>query len=145
MPKGLAVPYVGAQVAGAVAGTLVAHAMFDLPLLQVSTHARASIGQFLSEVLATFGLVLTILALARTGPRLVAAAVGAYIGAAYWFTGSTSFANPAVTVGRALTNTFSGIRPQDVLLFVPAQLIGAFAAMVVAGLFWPPTGENLRK
>jgi glycerol uptake facilitator-like aquaporin len=131
LPRGLALPYIAAQCAGAIAGTLLAHAMFDLPLLQVSGHARAGVGQFVSEIVATFGLVLTILALVRTNPAAVAPAVAAYIGAAYWFTASTSFANPAVTLARSLTDTFAGIRPLDVLLFVPAQLLGAFAAVAV--------------
>jgi len=131
LPRRLDLSYIAAQCTGAVAGTLLAHAMFDLPLLQVSGHARSSVGQFVSEVVATFGLVLTILALVRAKPALVAPAVGAYIGAAYWFTASTSFANPAVTMARALTDTFAGIRPGDVLLFVPAQLLGAFAAVAV--------------
>jgi glycerol uptake facilitator-like aquaporin len=142
LQKGLGVPYLGAQVAGAIAGTLLAHAMFDLPLLQVSTHVRASVGQFVSEIVATFGLVFAILALVRRRPALVGVAVGAYIGAAYWFTASTSFANPAVTVARALTNTFAGIRPQDVLVFVPAQIIGALAAAGAFRLLSAPLGDD---
>ena len=142
LPANLAVPYIAVQVVGAVMGTLLAHAMFDLPLLQVSTHAREGVGQCVSEVVATFGLLLSILALARARPAFIAIAVGAYIGAAYWFTASTSFANPAVTIARALTDTFSGIRPRDALLFIPAQLIGAFAALAVFGLLWPAATES---
>jgi glycerol uptake facilitator-like aquaporin len=144
LPKHLGLAYIAAQIAGAIAGTVLAHAMFDLPLLQVSTHSREGLGQFLSEIVATFGLLLTILALAKTKPALVAAAVGSYIGAAYWFTASTSFANPAVTMARALTNTFAGIRPRDVPLFIPAQLIGAFAAAAVHGWLWPAANGEAR-
>jgi glycerol uptake facilitator-like aquaporin len=137
LPVRLGLMYIAVQVAGALFGTVLAHAMFDMPLVQVATHAREGVGQFLSEIVATFGLLLTILALSRTRPELVAVAVGAYIGAAYWFTASTSFANPAVTVARALTDTFAGIRPRDTLAFIPAQLIGAVAALAVYGVLWP--------
>jgi glycerol uptake facilitator-like aquaporin len=145
LSKGLGLAYVGVQVVGGIAGTFLAHAMFDLPLLQVSTHAREGVGQFLSEVVAAFGLLFTILALAKARPASIAAAVGAYIGAAYWFTASTSFANPAVTIARALTDTFSGIRPRDALLFIPAQLIGAFAALVVYRLLWPAANASTQR
>ena len=134
---GLALPYMVAQATGAIVGTLLAHAMFDLPLLQVSMHAREGGGQFVSEVVATFGLVLTVITLARVRPALLAAAVGSYIVAAYWFTASTSFANPAMTLARALTNTFAGIRPRDVLIFVPAQVVGASAAIIIHRLILP--------
>jgi glycerol uptake facilitator-like aquaporin len=137
--------YIAVQVAGALFGTVLAHAMFDMPLVQVATHAREGVGQFLSEIVATFGLLLTILALSRTRPALVAVAVGAYIGAAYWFTASTSFANPAVTVARALTDTFAGIRPRDTLVFIPAQLIGAVAALAAYGLLWPAPIESAQR
>lgn len=128
--------YVGVQIAGAVAGTALAHAMFDLPAFVLSGHRRFGPGQWLGEGIATFGLVLTILGLARSRPKAVAAAVALYIGAAYWFTSSTSFANPAVTIARALTDTFSGIAPQDAPYFIAAQFAGALAAMPAARLLW---------
>lgn len=121
-------PYVAAQVAGAVAGVFAAHAMFAEPLVQVSQHARAGGAQVFSECVATFGLLAVIWGCARRRPDMTPMAVGLYITGAYWFTASTSFANPAVTVARSLTNTFAGIRPIDVPWFVLAQFIGAFAA-----------------
>jgi glycerol uptake facilitator-like aquaporin len=124
--------YAAVQVVGAVAGVLLAHAMFELPLLQPGTHARTGAAQWLSEGVATFGLVLTILLGVRHRPAAVPALVAGWIFAAYWFTASTSFANPAVTLARALTQTFAGIRPQDVGGFVVAQLAGAVLAMGVA-------------
>lgn len=119
--------YIGAQVAGAIAGTFIAHAMFELPLIQTSTRMRTGPAQWLAEFVATFGLIAVIHA---TGKRasVVPITVGLYIMGAYWFTASTSFANPAVTIARALTNTFSGIRPVDVAPFIAAQLAGAAAA-----------------
>ena len=108
--------------------------MFDQALLQPGTHVRAGTGQWLSEGVATFGLLLTILLGAAHRPAAVPALVGAYIFAAYWFTGSTSFANPAVTVARSLTQSFAGIRPDDVPGFIVAQLIGVALALGVAGL-----------
>ncbi len=123
--------YIAAQVAGAIAGVLAAHAMFEEPLLQASTHARAGAAQAWSEVVATFGLVAVIAGCARRQPAAVPFAVGAYITAAYWFTASTSFANPAVTLARSLTDTFAGIRPVDVPAFVGAQLAGAAAAALL--------------
>ena len=123
-----AVGYLAAQLAGAFAGVAVAHGMFGLAVYSVSTHVRSGPAQVFSEFLATFGLLAVILGCARSRPAAVPYAVGAYITSAYWFTASTSFANPAVTLGRALTNTFAGIRPVDVLPFVAAQLAGAFAA-----------------
>jgi glycerol uptake facilitator-like aquaporin len=125
--------YVVAQVVGGVAGVLLAHGMFELPLLGVSTHVRTGAGQWISEVVATFGLVLVILGGARRAPESTPVLVGLYITSAYWFTASTSFANPAVTVARALTDTFAGIRPEDVPGFVLAQLAGAG----LAALAWP--------
>jgi glycerol uptake facilitator-like aquaporin len=125
--------YIAAQLLGAVIGVLVAHAMFDVPLVQVSDHARTGPAQWLAEVVATFGLLGTILGVARTRPEGVAYAVGLYITAAYWFTASTSFANPAVTFGRAFTDSFSGIAPGDVAAFVVAQLIGAALAWLFFG------------
>ena len=125
--------YFSAQIAGAVAGVLVAHLMFDESLLQVSTKLRAGPGQWFSEWVATFGLMTTILLTLRAKPTAIPVAVGLYITAAYWFTASTSFANPAVTIARALSNTFAGIRPLDVAPFIVAQFAGAFIAIYVCG------------
>jgi glycerol uptake facilitator-like aquaporin len=132
-----AVPYAVAQLAGALLGVFIAHMMFDLPLLQVSAKARSGLAQAFSEWTATFGLVVTILLTLRTKPSAVAASVGLYIAAAYWFTASTSFANPAVTIARAISDTFAGIRPQDVPLFVAAQAIGAICALAAATALAP--------
>jgi glycerol uptake facilitator-like aquaporin len=122
--------YILAQIAGCCAGAILAHAMFQLPLIQSSTHVRSGAAQWLAECVATFGLLLVVLGhrRSRDAPWMVAA----WIGAAYWFTASTSFANPAITLARALSNTFAGIRPQDVPGFVVAQLIGALSAYYVA-------------
>jgi glycerol uptake facilitator-like aquaporin len=119
---------IAAQVMGAFIGVATAHLMFEEPLFSVSTHARAGASQFLGEVVATFGLIATILGCVRARPTAIPVAVGAYITAAYWFTSSTSFANPAVTLARALTNTFAGIRPVDAPGFILAQLAGALGA-----------------
>src|SRR5207245_2449640 len=132
LPPRIAAAYAIAQLAGALAGVAWAHAMFELAPWTGSAHARTGPAQWLAEATATFGLVLTILGCARYGIAALAAAVGAYIAAAYWFTASTSFANPVVTMARALTPTFSGIRPVDVAAFVAAQLAGA----LIASLFW---------
>jgi glycerol uptake facilitator-like aquaporin len=132
--------YVAAQVGGGAAGAVLANAMFGLPLVQLSTHARTGGPVWLAEVVATAGLIVVALGLARTGREGWAApAVASYIGAAYWFTSSTSFANPAVTVGRALSDSFAGIAPSSVPGFVAAQLVGALAgsALLVA-LFGRP-------
>jgi glycerol uptake facilitator-like aquaporin len=129
--------YIVAQIAGAILGVIVAHAMFGHDLLQVSGTDRSGLAQAFSEGVATFGLVLTILLTLRAKPQAVAASVGLYIGAAYWFTASTSFANPAVTIARALTNTFAGIQPADVTGFVVAQLIGAIWGMLLAHALMP--------
>jgi len=123
--------YILAQLAGAFAGVAIAHRMFGLPAFMLSTHVRSGPAQVFSEFVATFGLFVVIWGCVRTRPSAIPFAVGAYITAAYWFTASTSFANPAVTVARALTNTFSGIRPIDVPAFVAAQLAGAFAATLL--------------
>lgn len=136
----VAVAYVVAQSAGAVAGVLVAHAMFDLSILQLSHKARTGWGQALSECVASFGLITTILLTLRARAEAVATSVGLYITAAYWFTASTSFANPAVTLARAFSDTFAGIRLEDVPLFVAAQLGGAVCALVLVHLL---TGEGL--
>jgi glycerol uptake facilitator-like aquaporin len=125
--------YVAAQLAGAFAGVLAAHGMFGEPAFAASTHARAGLAQAFSELVATFGLLSVIIGCSRAQPRAVALAVGAYISAAYWFTASTSFANPAVTLARSLTDTFSGIRPEDTPAFLAAQLAGAALATVLFG------------
>ena len=130
-------PYLAAQIAGAIAGVLIAHAMFDLPLWQVSAKARTGTAQYFSEFVAAFGLVLTILGCVARAPVTVAVAVGLYITAAYWFTASTSFANPAVTIARALSDTFAGIAPNGVTGFIVAQLLGGLVAMIVASWLWP--------
>jgi glycerol uptake facilitator-like aquaporin len=122
--------YLLAQVAGALGGVLLAHAMFELPILQISTHDRSGNAQLLSEVVATFGLMAVILGTARRRASVVPFAVGAYITAAYWFTASTSFANPAVTLARSFTDTFAGIRPGDAPGFALAQCAGAALAAV---------------
>jgi glycerol uptake facilitator-like aquaporin len=132
-----ALAYTAVQVVAAVAGVLLAHAMFELPLLQQGTHARTGAPQWLSEAVATFGLLLTILLGVRHRPTAIPALVASYIFAAYWFTASTSFANPAVTLARSLTQTFAGIRPDDVAGFVIAQLTGALAACAVVALLKP--------
>jgi glycerol uptake facilitator-like aquaporin len=125
-----------AQSVGAILGVWLAHLMFDLPIMQTSQHVRSGLGQFVSEVVATTGLLLLILGLARHAIDRIAAAVGAYIASAYWFTASTSFANPAVTTARMLTDTFAGIRPDDAPLFIAAQLISVFAALALYRLLW---------
>lgn len=126
-----AAAYVFSQMSGAVTGVVVAHLMFGVSVLSVSTRVRSGAAQTFSEFIATFGLLSVILGCARSRPSAVPFAVGAYITAAYWFTASTSFANPAVTVARALTDTFSGIRPHDVPAFVAAQLGAAVAAALL--------------
>jgi len=126
--------YVAAQIVGAFTGVAVAHLMFELPVFSVSQHARTGVAQLLSEAVATFGLVLVIGRCTR-GRAPVAIAVGAYITAAYWFTASTSFANPAVTLARAFSDTFAGIRPADAPGFVLAQLIGAAGATLLLRWF----------
>jgi glycerol uptake facilitator-like aquaporin len=133
--------YIVAQLAGAFAGVGVAHAMFSLPLLSISTHARSGPGQMFSEFVATFGLFVVIWGCVRQRPSAVPFAVGAYITAAYWFTASTSFANPAVTIARSVTDTFAGIRPADVVPFVAAEFAGAFAATLFMNWLVPRVGE----
>jgi glycerol uptake facilitator-like aquaporin len=123
--------YVCAQAIGAFAGVAAAHMMFDLPMFSLSQHARAGGAQLFSEFVATFGLLSIICGCSRIRPESVPFAVGAYITGAYWFTASTSFANPAVTLARSMTNTFSGIRPVDAPGFIAAQLSGALAATVL--------------
>ena len=130
--------YMTAQIAGGLLGTIVAHIMFDLDTLQFSVHARTGLPQWVAEFVATFGLLMTILGCVRFRPDAMGAAVGLYITSAYWFTASTSFANPAVTIARAFSDTFAGIAPADVPAFIAAQLLGATAAlMLLRWLFWP--------
>jgi len=128
-----AIAYVAAQVAGGIAGALLAHAMFDLPIWQASTTVRSGASQWLAEAVAAFGLVFTILAGLRFRSDAIPWLVGLYITAAYWFTASTSFANPAVAIARAFTDTFAGIRPVDLPGFIVAELVGALLAMALAG------------
>ncbi len=133
-----AVAYLPAQVAGCVGGAVVANLMFSQAAVSISTKHRASGAHFLSEVVATLGLLLLIFALARTGrSRSAPAAVGAYIGAAYFFTSSTSFANPAITVGRMFSNTFAGIDPPSAPTFISAQVVGGVLAVVVIKVLYP--------
>jgi glycerol uptake facilitator-like aquaporin len=130
--------YVVVQVVGGCVGAMVANLMFDLPAIDVSTHTRSSSGLWLGEVVAAFGLLLVILGVVRAGRASVAAfAVGGYIAAAYWFTSSTSFANPAVTVGRTLSNTFAGIAPASVPMFVAMQVLGALLAVALGVFLFP--------
>jgi glycerol uptake facilitator-like aquaporin len=137
LPRGELLGYATVQVAAAVVGVLAAHLMFEESVLQVSTRVRAGPSQWLAEWLATFGLVLAILLTLRSGGGAVALSVGLYITAAYWFTASTSFANPAVTMARALSDTFAGIRPWDVAPFVLAQLTGALSGLWVCRWLLP--------
>lgn len=128
---GEAAAYMAAQIAGGIAGSLVAHLMFELPVLQASTTIRTGSGQWVAEVVATFGLVATILAGVRFREAAVPLLVGLYITAAYWFTASTSFANPAVAIARGFTDTFAGIRPVDVPAFILCQVVGAVLALAL--------------
>lgn len=135
--------FAAVQIAGGIAGTLLAHAMFDQPIMQFSAHVRSGPSQWLSEVIATFALVVTILGTLRARPAAVPASVALVIVAGYWFTASTSFANPAVTIARTLSDTFAGIAPANAPLFIAAQIIGALAAWLVAEqvLGWRDSGE----
>lgn len=137
--------YVVAQIAGAFAGVLVAHVMFGEPAFTASTHVRAGAAQLVSELVATFGLLATIWGCVRRRSNAVPFAVGAYITAAYWFTASTSFANPAVTLARAATNTFAGIRPIDAPGFIAAQLLGALVATYTFRWLVPALPESATK
>ncbi len=134
----LCAAYVAAQLAGALAGVAAAHLMFEMPVVQFSLKQRSGAAQLFSEFIATFGLITTIMATVRYAPSRVAAAVASYIVAAYWFTASTSFANPAVTVARAFSDTFTGIRPIDAPGFILAQLGGALAALLIASWLLSP-------
>jgi glycerol uptake facilitator-like aquaporin len=136
MKPGEVTAYIAVQVVGAILGVFIAHAMFDLPLLQASTTMRSGGAQWLAEVVASFGLLTVIFLSVRNAPQQVAMNVGLYITAAYWFTASTSFANPAVTLARSFSDTFAGIRPEDVLGFILAQLVGAALAVAVDRWVW---------
>ena len=141
-----AAPYIGAQLAGGCAGAIIANLMFELPAVQLATKDRISSATFLAEVVATFGLLTVIFGVVRSG-RLVAVpvAVAGYIGAAYWFTSSTSFANPAVTVARTLSDTFAGIRPASAPGFIAAQLLGAALAVLAARVLFPEPEPSLEE
>jgi glycerol uptake facilitator-like aquaporin len=138
LPWRVAALYVAVQIIAAIAGAWTAHMMFDLPVWQVSATVRSGPGQWLAEAVATFGLLLTIFGCLARVPTAVPYAVGLYITSAYWFTASTSFANPAVTVARSLTDTFAGIAPTGVPMFVAAQFAGMFMALLVAQWLWRP-------
>ena len=141
LPVALLLPYIAAQLLGAVLGAWAAHAMFDLDIVQVSTRLRGGSGHYLAEVIATFGLVLVIL---RAPTGRVAAMVAAYIGAAYWFTASTSFANPAATFGRMFSDSFAGIAPASATGFVAAELAGALLALLCNRALGGRDGETAR-
>ena len=130
------VPYIAIQIVGGIMGAMLAHVMFDLPLLIQSTHIRTGTGNWIGEIVASFGLLATILGCLRSRPEAIPYAVGLFITAGYWFTSSTSFANPAVTIARSLSDTFAGIRPEDVTGFIIAQILGALLATAVFGWLW---------
>lgn len=130
-------PFIFAQLAGAIAGVWIAHLMFDVPMFEVSNTIRTGPAQWFSEAVATLGLLLTIFGCIANAPKAVPYAVGLYITAAYWFTASTSFANPAVTIARAFSDTFAGIAPQNVAAFVAAQIAGTIAAIILRRWLWP--------
>jgi len=131
-----AVIYIVVQIVGAVIGVWIAHLMFELPIWQVSLNARTGTGQWLAEFVATFGLLVTILGCVARTPAAVPYAVGLYITSAYWFTASTSFANPAVTIARSVSDTFTGIAPTGVFAFIAAQFVGMFAAVILGRWVW---------
>ena len=137
VPPTVAAIYLAVQVAGAIVGAWIAHLMFELPLIQISSTARASLGQWIAEAVATFGLLLTIFGCLAGARAAIPYAVGLYITAAYWFTASTSFANPAVTIARSLSDTFAGIAPSGVPAFIAAQLAGALVATLLELWLWP--------
>lgn len=128
--------YVLAQIAGGLLGTILAHIMFELPLIQQASHTRTGVGMWVGEIVASFGLLATILGCLRAKPDAVPYAVGLFITAGYWFTSSTSFANPAVTIARSISDTFAGIRPDDAPAFIAAQVIGALLATATMRWLW---------
>jgi glycerol uptake facilitator-like aquaporin len=142
LPSAQVLPYIVMQVAGAFAGVAAAHVMFGEPVFFASTHVRTGVAQWWSEFVATFGLLAVIISCSRSRPGVTPFAVALYITAAYWFTSSTSFANPAVTLARAASNTFAGIRPVDAPGFIVAQLLGAFAATGVFCWLYPPVQKK---
>jgi len=142
LPWHEAVVYIAAQLLGGVIGVWAAHLMFELPVWQFSLMVRTGPGQWLAEAIATFGLLTTIFGCVARTPAAVPYAVGLYITSAYWFTASTSFANPAVTVARALSNTFAGIAPAGVLAFIAAQLVGMTAAVGIGAWLWPKAAKS---
>ncbi len=137
LPARTAATYMAMQVIGGIVGVWTAHLMFELPMWQISGSVRTGSGQWLAEAVATFGLLLTIFGCGARTPSAVPYAVGLYITSAYWFTASTSFANPAVTIARALSNTYAGIDPLGVPAFIIAQLLGALVALALASWLWP--------
>jgi glycerol uptake facilitator-like aquaporin len=141
----LAVGYVLAQVIGGVLGTLIAHVMFNENLLQISTKARVGTGPWFAEALATFGLIVTIFGTQRWKADMVPVTVGLYIASAYWFTASTSFANPAVTLARTITNTFAGIQPSHAPAFIVAQLVGALAGALFCRFIFVQVTQNANR
>ena len=134
--------YAMAQIAGGIVGVGIAHRMFDVPIVQLSDRIRSGSGQWAGEAVATFGLLLTILGTEQTRPRSVPASVALYIVAAYWFTSSTSFANPAITIARSMSDSFAGIAPASVPAFIVAQFAGAIAAHIVGRALFPDTSEK---
>jgi len=137
LPWPEAAVYIGSQIVGGLIGVWTAHLMFELPLWQLSQHVRTGSGQWLAEFVATFGLLLTILGCAARTPAAIPYAVGLYITAAYWFTASTSFANPAVTIARSISDTFAGIEPSGTPAFIVAQFIGMASAVMLSAWLWP--------
>lgn len=131
-----AVSYISMQVFGGILGVFTAHLMFELPMWQVSGTVRTGVGQWFAEAIATFGLLLTIFGCSSRTPSAVPYAVGLYITSAYWFTASTSFANPAVTIARGLSDTFAGIAPAGIIAFIAAQVVGMLAAVVLGRWLW---------
>jgi glycerol uptake facilitator-like aquaporin len=142
LPWPVAPTYMLAQVLGGIAGVFAAHLMFELPVLQISATMRTGLGQWLAEAIASFGLGLTIFGCMARAPAAVPYAVGLYITAAYWFTASTSFANPAVTIARSLSDTFAGIAPEGVVAFIAAQTVGMLAALAVDRWLWGSVRES---
>jgi glycerol uptake facilitator-like aquaporin len=138
------IPYLAAQAVGGILGVWLAHAMFDMPIWQLSTTVRSSPGQWIAEATATFGLLVTIFGCIAHAREAVPYAVGLYITAAYWFTASTSFANPAVSIARSLSDTFAGIAPSSVPAFIAAQAAGMTLALLVAGHLWPAEKGKVR-